>query len=177
MKAIIKSKNQWIDMLLHNDCEPEESLDQITREASVLFSTPFVLINLLTSEHVVFKSAVGLTQGDIFDRSGSFCAATNETSKVYAVPNALEHPDFKNHPFVRGEPGVRSYIGKALHAPDGMRIGTLCMMDTKARTYTAEQVGAFSELATTAEEHLQTLLDPTNGGLLRFSNLASQPAN
>jgi GAF domain-containing protein len=147
--------------LLLRDCEPDEGLDRITREAAILFEAPIVLINLLTTDHIIFKSAVGFKQADRLDRSGSFCATAIKQDKPFMVHDASIHPDFKDDELVTGELGVRSYIGKSLHAPDGTRIGTLCMLDTKVRSYSLLQRRAFGELAKSAEQQLHLLLDPS----------------
>jgi GAF domain-containing protein len=153
----------WLDLLLHHDYEPEDGLDCITREAATLLHVPIVLISLLASDHVVFKSAVGFDKTTKLDRSGSFCAAAAAQDKPFIVSDTLQHEFFKDHFLVTGKDAIRSYAGKSLHGPDGTRIGSLCLLDTKPRTFSLTQRRAITELAKSAEQQLQALLDPASG--------------
>jgi GAF domain-containing protein len=151
----------WATRLISNNCEPVESLDNITKEAAVLFDVPIVMINLLTSKDVVFKSCVGLTQGDTLDKEGSFCSKAMSHEKALVVSDATLDEEFKDFSLVVGPLGIRSYMGKSLHAPDGTRIGTLCLLDTKPRQYSQVERRALVELAKSAEEQLNMILKTT----------------
>ena len=47
-------------------------------------------------------------------------------------------PRFANNPFVK-ERGFRFYAGVPLHGPNGLAIGSLCIIDTKPRELSAQE--------------------------------------
>lgn len=153
---------QSLGLLLLDNCGPEERLDQITRDAAMLFKVPIAMINLVTSDQIMFKSCVGLLQGDHLNRSGSFCSYASRQEKPLSVPDATLDELFKDYALVTGPLNIRSYVGKSLHAPDGTRIGTLCLLDTKPRTYSAKQLKILTDLAELADQQLHAILAHTS---------------
>jgi signal transduction histidine kinase len=72
------------------------------------------------------------------------------------VPNCQTDPRFRNNPFVIGEPHVRFYAGVWLTAPNGLPIGTLCVLDrTPRRPPDARQVAALTDLAALVMEAIE----------------------
>jgi GAF domain-containing protein len=155
----------WAALLTSNDCEPVENLDSLTKDAAILFGVPIAMINIVTSRHIVFKSCIGLMQGDKLDKHGAFCGKAVSFEAPFVVPDATQDTFFKMSPLVLGPLGIRSYAGKSLHAPDGSRIGTLCLLDTKTRNYRAFELRGLVELAKSAEEQLHLLLAPLSATL------------
>jgi hypothetical protein len=45
------------------------------------------------------------------------------------IPDTHHDPRFADNPLVTGNPFVSSYMGHPLRAPDGEKIGTLCIAD------------------------------------------------
>lgn len=160
-KVSLASAHAWFDLLLMNDCEPDEHLDYITREAAVVFNVPIAMINLVTSTDVIFKSCIGFQQGDMLDKNGQFCSLAVTQEAPLLIPDATKDKIFKNSPLVVGPLKIRSYLGKSLHAPDGTRIATLCLLDTKPRTYSIIQQNILCEMALQAEAQLHIILEPS----------------
>jgi GAF domain-containing protein len=152
------SGQKWLDLLMLNDCEPEESLDYLTRDAATIFKVPIAMINLASSEYIIFKSCIGLPQATKLDRSGAFCATAVLQEEPLIIENTLSDEVFRTSPLVIGPLKIRSYIGKSLHAADGSRIGTICLLDTKPRSYSKSQVRALCDMALQAEEQLAMIL-------------------
>lgn len=64
----------------------------------------------------------------------SFCAHALLTNDALVIPDALLDERFHDNPLVTGAPGIRFYAGQPLSAPNGARVGTLCLIDTQPRS-------------------------------------------
>ena len=80
-----------------------------------------------------FKSRVGLDCSQTH-RNVAFCAYTilPGSPEVLVVKDATEDERFRNNPLVTGPPYIRFYAGAAL-VVSGVRIGSLCILDTVPR--------------------------------------------
>lgn len=146
--------------LLHEmlllDTPPERRLDRIVEFASTEFAVPICLISLVDSERQWFKARVGLSACET-PRDISFCGHALDSDDILQVPDALLDERFHDNPLVTGPPHIRFYAGAPLAGPDGLAIGTLCLIDTRPRTLDPVERAileslrdlAFIELATT----------------------------
>lgn len=131
---------------------PEQSFDRLTRMVSTIFDMPIALISLLTSDRQFFKSCVGLSEellADGTDREDSFCQYVVAHKEPLVVTNVFEDERFKDNRFVAGQEGIRFYAGAPLFTSNGYVLGTLCVIDTKAREFTdkdMELLVDFSEM-------------------------------
>lgn len=128
------------------DTPAEERFDRITRLAARLFDVPIALVTLVDAHRQWFKSRHGYN-AEQTDRSISFCSHAIERDEVMVIEDARLDPRFADNPQVSAEAGVRFYAGCPLAAPDGSRIGTLCVVDRIPRSFSAEQVDALRDLA------------------------------
>lgn len=128
------------------DTPPEERFDRITRLAAQFVGTPIVLISLVDEARQWFKSAVGLDATQT-PRDVAFCAHAILDSEVLVVPDAHDDPRFAENALVTGAPHVRFYAGAPLSLSDGVRIGTLCAIDTQSRTLSERERSALVDLA------------------------------
>jgi two-component system sensor histidine kinase/response regulator len=127
------------------DTAAEERFDRITRLAQALFDVPITLISLVDADRQWFKSRQGL-EADHTSRDVSFCAHAILGSEVMEVPDATRDERFQGNSLVEGPPDVRFYAGVPLNAPDGRKIGTLCLIDRKPRVLTETQRAVLKEL-------------------------------
>lgn len=63
----------------------------------------------------------------------SACIHTIQTVDGMVVPNAVEDPRFAGNALVTGPAGLRYYAGYPVEAPDGTRIGALCVFGRSPR--------------------------------------------
>ncbi|MEO8311513.1 MAG: GAF domain-containing protein, partial [Caldimonas sp.] len=135
------------------DTAPEERFDRYTRIAAGLFDVPIVLVSLIDGDRQWFKSRHGF---DVVEtpRETAFCAHTILDSAVLQVPDALQDARFADNPVVAGPPRVRFYAGAPLSAPDGSRVGSLCLIDGRPRQLDERQLTLLRDLADLVQAEL-----------------------
>ena len=138
------------------DTPPEERFDRITRLAQRFFKVPITLISLVDAHRQWFKSRQGLSASET-PLEMSFCAHAIKQSDPLVVPDARSDARFSDNPLVTGDPNIRFYAGCPLSAPDGSRVGTLCLIDQKPRKLTAEELIVLQELGAMAQDELNSL--------------------
>jgi GAF domain-containing protein len=139
--------------LLILDSPPEERFDRVAAFAANEFDMPVVLVSLVDSERQWFKSRVGTDLCET-SREVSFCGHAILSSNLFVVEDALRDPRFADNPLVTGAPNIRFYAGAPLHTPEGQRVGTLCLLDTRPRTLDATERAILSTLRRLVENEL-----------------------
>ena len=132
--------------LLLLDSSPEERFDRITRVAKQLFDVPIALVSLVDTDRQWFKSCIGLDVSET-GRDISFCGHAILNDDVFIVENALKDIRFSDNPLVKGGPEIRFYAGAPIAMPSGNKLGTLCIISPKARTFGADQSALLNDLS------------------------------
>ncbi|MDH3626471.1 MAG: MBL fold metallo-hydrolase [Acidobacteriota bacterium] len=135
------------------DTPPEERFDRITRIAAQLFNVPVALVSLVDENRQWFKSRVGL-DADETPRDQAFCAHAIHRDDVMLVPDALQDDRFADNPLVVDEPHVRFYAGCPIALGDGSRVGTLCLIDHRARNLDDAQIRMLRDLGGMVEREI-----------------------
>ena len=148
------------------DTPPEERFDRVTRLARQVFGTQIALVSLVDADRQWFKSRQGL-DADETPRNVSFCGHAILDDRIMVVNDASADERFCDNPLVCGDPNIRFYAGYPLAAPDGSRVGTLCVIDEQPREITEEQLRLLRELGRMVEEELiaanRSATDPVTG--------------
>lgn len=145
-------------MVLDTPAEP--LLDSIARMAAEVCDVPIALISLVDAERQWFKAAVGLPGVNETPRDIAFCAHAILTDGVMEVPDATQDARFAHNPLVTDAPDIRFYAGAPLMAgADGDRVGTLCVLDHKARQLTAQQLATLRSLSQMVSQALDMRRD------------------
>ena len=71
-------------------------------------------------------------------REVSLCGHVIANDETMIVRDLARDPRFANNPFVK-ERGLRFYAGVPLRGPNGLPIGSLCILDTKPREITRQE--------------------------------------
>jgi PAS domain S-box-containing protein len=111
-------------------------------------------LTLVDVDRQWFKSAYGMNRRET-PRELSFCAHAILSNKVMVVPDTTADRRFKTNPLVTGEPKIRFYAGAPLRTPDGLNLGTLCVIDTVPRQLSADEEQVLVDLAALAMDELQ----------------------
>jgi diguanylate cyclase (GGDEF)-like protein len=129
------------------DTKCEAAFDNIAQMAAQLTGCPISLVSLVDEERQWFKSRIGL-DAEQTSRETSFCAhAIANPHEPLIVPDALEDARFADNPLVQNEPAIRFYAGVPLVNPQGVALGTLCVLDRKPRELSALQQQTLQRLA------------------------------
>ncbi|HAN45958.1 MAG TPA: GGDEF domain-containing protein [Cyanobacteria bacterium UBA8156] len=151
------------------DTPPEERFDRLTRMARRLFGVPIALVSLVDENRQWFKSRVGLDM-DEASRDTSFCGHAILGSDVFIIPNAVEDERFADNPVVVNEPHIRFYAGCPLRAPNGQKLGTLCIIDRQPRNFEKEDLEALVDLASMVEQEFSSFRLASMDELTNISN-------
>ncbi len=158
------------------DTPREAAFEDITRLASIICQTPIALISLVDADRQWFKSELGMGEREtpLFK---SMCAHALLDSDVLVVPDTREDVRFSRNPLVTGEAPLYFYAGALLKTPDGLPLGTVCVLDRQPRKLTDEQVEALRALArqTMAQLELRRALLIAEESDRRHANVDSIP--
>ncbi|WP_224247971.1 GAF domain-containing sensor histidine kinase [Hyalangium gracile] len=138
------------------DTPAEERFDRIVRTAARLFQVPIALVSLVDADRQWFKARHGLDATST-PRDVSFCAHVILQPDLQVVPDATLDARFADNPYVAGEPHIRFYAGHPLRAPNGRRVGTLCLVDFQVRHFSEEDRRTLTDLAAWTETELSAL--------------------
>ncbi|CAG0950302.1 hypothetical protein MTYP_00153 [Methylophilaceae bacterium] len=125
---------QALRSLLILDTTHEERFDRITQFACFEFDVPIALVSLVDEHRQWFKSFVGIDACET-SRDISFCAHAILEDCVMVVEDAIRDERFHDNPLVISDPFIRFYAGAPLTLPTGERVGTLCLIDRKPRSF------------------------------------------
>jgi two-component sensor histidine kinase len=138
------------------DSPPEPDFDDITRVAALVCKAPIALVSLVADTRQWFKSEIGLGVRET-PLSMSICAHAILQPGLFVVPDTAEDPRFSGNPLVTGEPRLRFYAGARLDSPEGLPLGTVCVLDRDPRPegLTTEQAETLLALARQAVTHIE----------------------
>lgn len=120
------------------DTPIEPTFEDITRIAAHVCETPIAVVNLIDQGRQWFKSEIGLGTRET-PLESSICAHAILEHNLLEVPDTTKDSRFNCNPLVTGEPHLRFYAGALLRTPDGLPLGTVCVLDTKPRQLTSAQ--------------------------------------
>ena len=151
------------------DSAPEERFDRVTRMAKRLFDVDICLVSLVDSDRQWFKSKQGLDACQT-PREVSFCGHAILQEQAFVVEDAHVDERFADNPLVTGDPSVRFYAGYPVHAPDGRRIGTLCLIDKEPRGFSADEEQTLKDFAMLVDDELASAAQINVDELTKIAN-------
>lgn len=128
------------------DTSPERDFDEIVELASNICNTPISIITLVDEARQWFKAKVGITDVET-SREEAFCAHAILSDELMLIRDTTSDIRFYDNPQVTGNQGVKFYAGMPLITPKGFKLGTLCVLDTKPKDLTSDQIFALQVLA------------------------------
>ncbi|MDE1170058.1 MAG: ATP-binding protein [Verrucomicrobium sp.] len=132
------------------DSPVEEAFDRHTRLAAKLLQAPVSLIGFLDSGRIFFKSQKGLPAPYAERReaplSQTFCRYVIHTGEPLIVGDARVHPLVKDDPAIAEFDSV-AYLGFPLYGAGDQVLGSFCVIDSRPRSWTSEEIGIMRDLA------------------------------
>lgn len=114
------------------DTPTEAAFDAIVRLLADLFDAPIAAVNLIAGNRQWFKAEIGLGVRQM-PLDDSICKFALLEDSVMVVPDTTCDTRFACNPLVTGQPGLRFYAGALLRTPEGIPLGTLCILDLRPR--------------------------------------------
>jgi PAS domain S-box-containing protein len=114
------------------DTPREPEFDDVVRLAANVLDAPIAVVNLIAEGRQWFKAELGIGANEL-PLDVSICAHAMLQPGIFVVPDTTSDARFACNPLVTGEPGLRFYAGALLVTPEGLPLGTLCVLDTKPR--------------------------------------------
>ncbi|MGF9764222.1 GAF domain-containing protein [Microvirga sp. 0TCS3.31] len=121
-------------------------LDAICQAAKHHFGVPISLITLVDLRKLWMKASQGFCRSEM-PRDAAFCNYTILSNAVFIINDMLVDERFKDNPLVTGEPYLRFYAGAPLVYLKDIRLGSLCLLDTKPRTFSLGDKAELNEMA------------------------------
>ena len=141
------------------DTGTDARFNELAELAAFVAHTPMALLSLIDGDRQWFKASVGVDLEAILGpgvseipRDVSFCQHTI-VAETMIVPDTLIDERFVDSPFVVGPPNLRFYAGVSL-VVDGHNVGTLCVLDTRPRTFLTDERRALEILGRQASAQL-----------------------
>jgi len=144
------------------DSPSEAAFDRLTELASKVLNAPVSLVSLIEPDRQFFKSQIGLPEpwSNLRETplSHSFC------QHVVASGEPLIIEDARNHPLVRDNLAIRdlnvvSYLGIPLTSPEGLNLGSFCVIDHQPRVWTEMEINTMKALAASVITEIKLLLE------------------
>ncbi len=148
MEKVTKEKERLkalhkIDIL---DSPPDGSFNKMTALASKIFNVPIVIISLVDTDRIWFKSHYGIEVNQI-DKYPGLCASAILSDDVYLVEDAKNDPRCLANPLVAGDFGLQFYAAAPLRTKEGYNLGTFCIIDKRTRYINSDQQEMLKQLA------------------------------
>ncbi|AWN39879.1 PAS domain S-box protein [Methylobacterium durans] len=114
------------------DSGQEAAYDDLTRIAALVCEAPVALVSFVDEARQWFKAAIGFGCSET-SIERSICAHAIREEHLLVLPDLTVDRRTRDNPLVRGEPYMRFYAGAVIRSPDGLPLGSLCVLDRVPR--------------------------------------------
>ncbi|MFD1734578.1 GAF domain-containing protein [Deinococcus malanensis] len=157
------------------DTLPESQFDRIVALAARYLDMPVAAVTFVDKDRQWFKARIGMDATET-PKSESICAIAIQQDHVMVIPDARKDPRVNGMNCVSVDQIVGFYAGAPLRTSDGYQLGTVCVMDSVPRSFTAEEEGVLEDFAALVMDELR-LHDTVRqlGDLALLDSLTSLP--
>jgi serine/threonine protein kinase len=128
------------------DTLPDMALDRVTALAARLFAAPIAIVSVIDNDRVWLKSHFGAEVDQIL-RDVDLSAPGTPIQQTLVIEDTLQHETARNSQLVKGDVGLRFFIGTPLRREGVEVIGTLSVADTKPHSVTEVEIANLEDLA------------------------------
>lgn len=140
------------------DTPPDGTFDHITRMAAEILDMPIAIVSLVDTDRIWFKSKFGIDVQEI-EREPGLCASAILSNDIYLVEDAKKDIRTLSNPLVAGSFGLRFYSAAPLTTRDGYNLGTLCVIDKRARKFSDKKKKVLRDLADLVVQQMELRLE------------------
>ena len=155
----------------------DNELQAIANDAAGELSTPIALVTLVLERIQFFKAHYGLPDdlaiSRATERDVSFCQFVVRDGEPFEVENAEEDERVPQHLVKRY--GVKAYLGIPVKV-NKVVAGSLCVIDTKPRTFSDDERQKLTELANLVSQRLEILSAQRTNPRLSLAQRAVSPS-
>jgi GAF domain-containing protein len=114
------------------DTEPQLGFDDLVMLARLICEAPIATVTFVDDHRQWFKAVSGLDfcESPIAE---SICAHAIQQANTFVIPDLASDKRTRDMRIVTAAPFARFYAGAPLQSPGGLRLGTICVLDTKPR--------------------------------------------
>ncbi len=131
----------------------ERQFDLVTRYTADATGFPLCALTFIDESTQWIKSSYGYDE-ESTPRATAICNYTIAAGELFVVQNAETDARFRDFPSVKDD-GLRTYVGYPVTSEAGVRLGALCLADTKVRLVTPATIKWLSTMA----EIIGTMID------------------
>ena len=155
----------------------DTELQTIVNDAAGGLSAPIALVTLVLERIQFFKAHYGLPEdlaiSRATERDVSFCQFVVRGGEPFEVENAEEDERVPQHLVKRY--GIKAYLGMPVKV-NKVVTGSLCVIDTKARTFSGDERQKLTELAELVSRRLEALSAQRTNPRLLLTQRAVSPS-
>lgn len=133
---------------------PEVNFDALTGLAADICGTPIALVSLVDAGRHWFNAKVGL-DSTVKPADIPFCGLVLLQSDIFIVSDAMDDERLASQPPAASKIPFRFHAGAPLINPDGLALGTLCVIDMVPRTLKSKQIKALRTLGNEVVSQLE----------------------
>ncbi|MGE0212327.1 MAG: PAS domain-containing protein [Parvibaculaceae bacterium] len=123
------------------DTPPEAAFEDMAKLAGAVCAAPVALVSFVAEDRQWFKAAEGIDVRET-PLDSSICRHAIQQGGLFVVPDTRLDPRTAVNPLVSGPPHFRFYAGAVIETPDGLPLGTLCVLDHAPRPQGLTEVQA-----------------------------------
>lgn len=136
------------------DTPREEHFEAVCRTAERMFGVATAVVSLIDAERQWLKTSSDLIPQQL-PREQTICHHTIRGDDIFVVPDTTKDIRFADGDLVVGPTNLRFYAGAPLVLRPGVRLGALCLIDTKPRDFSRTEAAALADLAKIVLAHLR----------------------
>jgi two-component sensor histidine kinase len=110
------------------DTPREKYFDEIVTIASSVCEAPIAVVNLISNDRQWFKAEIGIGQREL-PLDVSICRYAILEEDMLIINDLALDERFTCNPLITQNDGLRFYAGALIKTPDGVPIGTVCVLD------------------------------------------------